>query len=313
MIYCLFNIKIVIIMMVHEDTTIQWSIDIEHSLERLRIACLLRSRYHKINYVKMLSLLKYFRIPIIILSATNSVFNVALTPYMQQQYISLMCCFISLVAGLIGSIELFLQIQKTMENDLLNSKDFYLVSIDICKMLQLTRNNRNCNGRIFLDEKFNMYKKLVETSIVTERDINDNIISLTIIDTMSDIEKIKLINENIPISKIIDMRNDNYQYSNNFLQNIQRNLKESITNTPRYNGTPRVPPLQNQSLIPSQPSFENHTIHRVNSAFKFDLFPKIINRKKSLGSDDFFNIVDKELQIIDNSNNIIIYDENDSV
>ncbi len=292
---------------IHQDINSSWTIDIEHSLERLRISCLLRSRYHRISYVKMLSLLKYFRIPIIILSATSSVFNVALIPYMPQQYISLMCCFISLVAGLIGSIELFLQIQKTMENDLLNSKDFYLVSIDICKMLQLTRNNRNCNGRIFLDEKFNMYKKLVETSIVTDRDINDNIISLTIIDTLSDIEKIKLINENIPISKIIDMRNDNYQYSNNFLQNIQRNLRETITNTPRTIETPRIPFVQSQSSTPTRPSFENHTIPRINSAYKLDFFPKNNNKKKSFEADDFFNI-------IDNSNNIIIsYDENDSV
>ena len=86
-----------------------WTSDIEEILEKMRIACLIRSKYHKKNYFKMLSLLKYFRIPIIILSSINSVFNVALTNYMSQIEISLLCCFISLITGLIGSIELFLQ------------------------------------------------------------------------------------------------------------------------------------------------------------------------------------------------------------
>lgn len=304
-----FNIKM---MTIHQDIHTSWSIDIEHSLERLRIAAILRSQYHKNNYVKMLSLLKYFRIPIIILSATSSVFNVALTPYMQQQYISLMCCFISLVAGLIGSIELFLQIQKTMENDLINSKDFYLISIDICKMLQLTRPNRNCHGRIFLDENFNMYKKLVENSVITDRDIYDNIIALTFIDTMSDIEKIKLINENMSISKIIDMRNENYQYGNNFLQNIQKRLRDSISNTPRYNDTPRLPTTpHHKSSAPPRTSFEKQNTQHESCVLNLDLLPKKINRKQSLCADDFFISIDKELQNVDNipHDNIISNDK----
>jgi hypothetical protein len=232
----------------------------------------------------MISLLKYFRIPIIILSATSSVFNVALTPYMPQQYLSLLCCFISLVAGLIGSIELFLQIQKTMETDLLNAKDFYLISIDICKMLQLTRNNRNYNGRIYLDEKFNLYKKLIETSVITDKEVHDNIIALSLVETLSDIEKIKLINENISISQILEMRNENYDYSNNFLQNIQRNLRETISSTPKYSGTPRHP---GTPRIPITPRNQN--------TVNLDNFPKIINRKNSLGKDNFFSQLDKEL------------------
>lgn len=296
-------------MMVQHD--ISWSTDIEHSLERLRIICLLRSKYHKHNYLKMISLLKYFRIPIIILSATSSVFNVALTPYMPQQYLSLLCCFISLVAGLIGSIELFLQIQKTMETDLLNSKDFYLISIDIAKMLQLNRNNRNCSGRIYLDDKFNLYKKLVESSVITDNEIHDNIISLSLLDTLSDIEKIKLINENISVTKIIDMRNENYDYSNNFLQNIQRNLRDTISHTPRFPGTPRhsnTPLYPGTPHIPSTPRTPRIPVTSLNQSTKnLDVFPKIINRKNSLGNDNFFSHVDRELYEIQKKEEKDIY------
>jgi hypothetical protein len=41
------------------------------------------------------------------------------------------------------SIELFLNIQKKMENDLMSHKDFYRLSIDIYKIISSSRKPKN--------------------------------------------------------------------------------------------------------------------------------------------------------------------------
>jgi hypothetical protein len=222
-----------------------WTDDMEIILEKLRILCLVRSKYHKDNYFKMLNLLKYFRIPIIILSGVNSVFNIALTNFTNQMTVSLICCFISLVAGLIGSIELFLQIQKNMEIDLLNAKEFYIISIDISKTLDLDRSNRHFNPHKYCNEKFSNYSKLVENSIIDKKTHND-LISISFIEDLNKEEKIKIIN-NTSIETIINLReelknrnNDNSKIKNSLSDSIlsSMNLKTSKKEDKVFNNSP---------------------------------------------------------------------------
>jgi hypothetical protein len=86
----------------------------------------------------------------------------------------------SLVTGLIGSIELFLQVQKKMESDLLYSRDFYLLAIDIYKVLSLEPKNRHGDGISYLDEKFNVYRKMVENSNILDKAIMDQLAPIDI-------------------------------------------------------------------------------------------------------------------------------------
>ena len=159
-------------------TTTQWSDDIENVLGKIRENCIMMSNYHKTRYYYFKSLLKYFRIPTIILSAANSVFSVGLQPYMQQETISLITCMIALFVGIINSVELFLAIQSTMEQELTTSKDFYILSIDIYKILLLNRNHRSSDGKTFLDDKYSIYCKLFEGSQLVNKEINDRLVPL---------------------------------------------------------------------------------------------------------------------------------------
>ena len=213
--------------------TLLWTDDIEKVLDKLRILCLVRSKYHKNNYFKMLNLLKYFRIPIIILSGINSVFNVALTNFMNQLELSLLCCFISLVAGLIGSIELFLQIQKNMEIDLLNAKEFYLIAIDISKILDLDKVNRHYNPHEYYNEKFTNYSKLVEISII-DKYTHDNLILLNLIENLNEEEKLKIINDT-SIETIIKKREELENKKNGISRN--KSFRHSIINTLTFNSS----------------------------------------------------------------------------
>ena len=76
-----------------------WSCDIELILNKIRLKSNMLNKYHKTAYFQYQHLLKSFRIPVIILSGINSVFNVALDHYIDMQTVSLLCCFLSLTVG----------------------------------------------------------------------------------------------------------------------------------------------------------------------------------------------------------------------
>jgi hypothetical protein len=178
------------------DIADSWSNDMESVLDNIRKNSLLLSEHHKKAYLYYRSYLKYFRIPTIILSALNSVISIGLSAYVPQNFVSEITCVVSLVCGIITSIELYLNIQKYMESELMMSKDFYILSTDIFKALALDRANRGMDGKTFLDNNYSTYCKLIENSNVSTSEMADNLtpIKLTIkngnisTDTDNDIE-----------------------------------------------------------------------------------------------------------------------------
>jgi len=65
-----------------------------------------------------------------------------------------------------------------MENELINSKDYYTLAIDIFKVLNLERERRNMDGLQYLEEIMVKYQKLVEKSNLYEKKINDQLIPI---------------------------------------------------------------------------------------------------------------------------------------
>jgi len=160
--------------------TDSWSSDIEQILEKIRVNCVVLETHHKRKYFWYPSFLKYFRIPIIVLSATNSVVSVGLQGYLRQSYITILTCILSLVSGIITSTELYLSIQTSMESELIMSKDFYSLSITIHKTTKLDRNNRGINAKLFLNEIFNTYLKLREKSNLISEELEDKLNTITL-------------------------------------------------------------------------------------------------------------------------------------
>jgi hypothetical protein len=153
-----------------------WTFDIEFVLEQIRSNSMTMSNMHKKRYTEFKSILKYFRIPTIILSAINVFASVGLQPYMEQGFISLITCGISLITGVITSIELFVGVQSSMEVELLSSKDFYILSIDIFRILSLLPENRGVEGKSYLDEKYQVDCKLIESSDVLTKKMKDKLV-----------------------------------------------------------------------------------------------------------------------------------------
>ena len=154
------------------------SSDIETILDKIRRNSIQLSWSHKQTYEKLKLKLYYFKLPTIVLSAINSVFSVGLSAYMKQQDVSVINCLISLVCGIIVSVELYLQLEKSLSIEYDVSKSYYLLGIEIQRFLLTKRENRTIDCQPFLDKSYNQYTKLFENSRLLKKSIHDNLTDL---------------------------------------------------------------------------------------------------------------------------------------
>lgn len=180
------------------------SIDIESILDKIRRNSIQLNYAHKKQYEKFKNKLIYYRVPTIILSSINSVFSVGLSAYMAQQDVSVINCLISLICGIIVSVELYLQLEKSMAIELDVSKSFYLLSIEIQKFLLTDRPNRSQGCDPFLDKCYNQYTKLFESSRLLQKSIHDNLCDL------NDVDKIPGVTITPSQSTMINALNSNF-------------------------------------------------------------------------------------------------------
>ncbi len=165
-----------------------WTDDIDEVLNNIRLNCVILSKLHKQRYFELQSTLKYYRLPVIILNGINSIFAVGLQPYINQGTISLTNSLIALTCGIIGSIELYLGIQKRLENDMISQRDYYLLGIDIFKTLSLDRTNRPIPAKDYLEKSYNTYTKLIESSATLARVKGDKLIPIELNNLTNELE-----------------------------------------------------------------------------------------------------------------------------
>lgn len=155
-----------------------WNKKIEDVLDNIRINSLYLSSKHKARYFSLSNSIKWYRLPIIILSGVNSIVAVGLQPYIEQGIISLTNSLIALLCGIIGSIELYLKKNSRMEADLISYTQFYLLSVEIYKTLSLLKENRPIPAKEYLQKIFNEYTKLIESSNPLETAITDKLLPI---------------------------------------------------------------------------------------------------------------------------------------
>jgi len=153
-----------------------YDVSIEKILNNIRQNCIEMSKYHKKRYFELSYSIKYYRLPVIIFNGINSIIAVGLQKYISQEILSLLTSLIALTCSIIGSIELYLRIQKRLENDLISQRDYYILSIDIYKTLNISVANRPVPAKEYLEKTYNVYIKLIENSDI----LNNKIIDLLI-------------------------------------------------------------------------------------------------------------------------------------
>jgi hypothetical protein len=154
-----------------------WTNEIEEICEKLRINCVNMSEYHRRRYYHFKGYGKYFRIPIIILASINSTASVGLQPLLNQTIISGITCIIGMMMAILGSIELYMGIQNSMELELTQSKDFYTLAIELFKTLELSKDDRSENGKDYLNSQYSKYIKLCETSNLSRRKLKVDLLT----------------------------------------------------------------------------------------------------------------------------------------
>jgi hypothetical protein len=157
-----------------------WTADIECVLENIRQNCVVLTNEHKAQYFHLKYILQFFRLPVIIISGINSVVSVGMTNYMEQSAISITTCILALTCSIIGSIELYLAIQRGMENELASQQSYYLLGVDIFKNLSLSREHRPIPAKEYLDKCYNIYVKLTENSNAVIKNLEDKLAPLPI-------------------------------------------------------------------------------------------------------------------------------------
>lgn len=173
----------------------KWTDDIESILDQIRINCVYMSSQHKTSYFYYKRVSTYFRIPTIILASVASVSSVGLQNYIAQQHISAITCLISLVVGIINSMELYLKLQENIEIELEKSKQYYSLATDIYKTLNLDRENREGEPHEELEKYYDRYRILFQESNLLKNGFTDKLLKLPPKKTMFDYKKDKKIDK----------------------------------------------------------------------------------------------------------------------
>jgi len=160
------------------DSSSVWGNDVESILIAISKNSVILCREHKNRYFALQRLLRFFKIPCILLSSVNAVFSVSLSTFMTQDRVSMLCSFISLITTIITSTELYLSIEKQLTIELESSKSYHLLSVEISKILSLNRENRSIDSIAFLDKSVSTYEKLYESSCMIEKNVKDNLLNI---------------------------------------------------------------------------------------------------------------------------------------
>lgn len=146
-----------------------WSNDIIEILKKIRINSYLMSVKHKQRYNEFKDCSKYFDLPTIILSIFSSTFISfqGISTYKKV----VVNTSISMFIAILTSIKLYLNLDSSINQSEKLSHEFYLLSINIFKMLELEESNRKVDASVFLNEIYSEYIKLLDSSNIFKKEI----------------------------------------------------------------------------------------------------------------------------------------------
>ena len=151
-----------------------WDRNIVDILERIRYNSVQLNTKHTYQYLSYSRLLKWFDLPIIISSVMSSSFSSlgVINPKYSQTIVTAISMFITVLS----STKLYLNLTSNINNETDLAKSYYILSITIYKILALKPNDMN--ARLFLDEQFSEYSKLIEKSNIILKDSKKDLLQI---------------------------------------------------------------------------------------------------------------------------------------
>jgi hypothetical protein len=156
---------------------VNYTTDIENVLEKIRVNSILFSNAHKKRYLELNQSLKYYKIPIIVISGFSSLISVS-QQYVPQFYITILNSIFGLTCGTICSIELYLGISVQLAQSSALHKEYYTLATNIYKVLSLSNDNRSENSQTFLESCYGTYSSLCANSYIVTKNIKDQLVPL---------------------------------------------------------------------------------------------------------------------------------------
>jgi len=154
--------------------TFIWTENIINILERIRFNSTQLNKKHSTQYKAFNSLSRWFDLPIIFCSVFSASFQSlgAINPTFGTMITTIISMFITILS----STKLYLNLSSNINNEIDLSKSYYILSINIFKMLSLKPVDQN--PRLFLDECFSEYTKLIEQSSILIKDIKKDLLTI---------------------------------------------------------------------------------------------------------------------------------------
>ena len=148
----------------------------ESVLDMVRLNSINSSDYHGYKYLWLKRTLYCYRVPIIIISACSAFIGSSSQPYLGQTTITTITTVLSLVVGIITSLELFFNVQSNMEAERKSHKDYYALSVDILEKLMAYRQKNITNNVASIDPDLNTN---TDTLVVSNANTNDELTTFT--------------------------------------------------------------------------------------------------------------------------------------
>lgn len=157
-----------------------WTNEILDILERIRFNSVQLNHRHTKQYKQYNDLAKWFDLPIIICSVFSSSFQTLNA--VESRYATSITTAISMFITILSSTKLYLNLASNINTEIDLSKAYYILSINIYKTMSLKPDE---DAKAFLDTCFNEYSNLIEKSNILLKDINKDLLTISLNDDNS--------------------------------------------------------------------------------------------------------------------------------
>lgn len=150
----------------------KWTEDVVEVLHKIRRNSYYLSNKHRIRYINYKAVSRYFDLPVIITSVFSSSFTSLNITNSENKNLINTC--ISMFIAILTSIKLYMNLNNNINEEISLSKDYYILSINIFKTLNLEPENRRVNSIQFLNDCYATYIKLTEQSTLLYKSIKQD-------------------------------------------------------------------------------------------------------------------------------------------
>lgn len=156
-----------------------WNESIKNILDKIRLNSIKLSNKHRTTALSYERVSRFFDLPIIIMSTVAS--SLGSNTLIREDEKASINLFISMIITILTSIKLYMNITSNMNQEIQLSRDYYVLSIDIYKNLNLPNEVRP-DAQQYLNDCYSQYVKLIEQSTLNNKIKKDELIKVDIDD-----------------------------------------------------------------------------------------------------------------------------------